>query len=78
MIFRRYRQFYSLHGKLEERYGAESKNSSFTCILPTLPGKPQNLSGPAARFFPLDYLIMDRSLNGHTVKDLSVQKSLRL
>ncbi|XP_032077598.1 neutrophil cytosol factor 4 [Thamnophis elegans] len=39
MIFRRYRQFYSLHAKLEERYGAESKNSSFTCILPTLPGK---------------------------------------
>ncbi|ETE73293.1 Neutrophil cytosol factor 4, partial [Ophiophagus hannah] len=39
MIFRRYSQFYRLHAKLEERYGAESKNSSFTCILPTLPGK---------------------------------------
>ncbi|XP_070610928.1 neutrophil cytosol factor 4 isoform X2 [Erythrolamprus reginae] len=39
MIFRRYSQFYSLHAKLEERYGPESKNSSCTCILPTLPGK---------------------------------------
>ncbi|XP_062839053.1 neutrophil cytosol factor 4 isoform X2 [Anolis carolinensis] len=39
MIFRRYRQFYNLHTKLEERYGAESKNSRFTCMLPVLPGK---------------------------------------
>ncbi|KAM6437977.1 neutrophil cytosol factor 4 [Liasis olivaceus] len=39
MIFRRYSQFYSLHTKLEERYGAENKNSSFTCMLPNLPGK---------------------------------------
>ncbi|XP_053112310.1 neutrophil cytosol factor 4 [Hemicordylus capensis] len=39
MIFRRYRQFYNLHSKLEERYGAESKNSRFTCTLPVLPGK---------------------------------------
>ncbi|XP_009682620.1 neutrophil cytosol factor 4 isoform X2 [Struthio camelus] len=39
LIFRRYRQFYALHAKLEERYGAESKNSPFTCTLPMLPGK---------------------------------------
>ncbi|XP_051466106.1 neutrophil cytosol factor 4 isoform X2 [Apus apus] len=39
LIFRRYRQFYALHTKLEERYGAESKNSPFTCTLPILPGK---------------------------------------
>lgn len=39
MIFRRYRQFYNLHGKLEERYGAENKNRRFTCTLPVLPGK---------------------------------------
>ncbi|KAH0616930.1 hypothetical protein JD844_028408 [Phrynosoma platyrhinos] len=39
MIFRRYRQFYDLHAKLEERYGAENKNSRFTCTLPVLPGK---------------------------------------
>uniref|UniRef100_A0A8D0CAG2 Neutrophil cytosol factor 4 n=1 Tax=Salvator merianae TaxID=96440 RepID=A0A8D0CAG2_SALMN len=39
MIFRRYRQFYNLHGKLEERYGAENKNSRFTFALPILPGK---------------------------------------
>ncbi|XP_054844743.1 neutrophil cytosol factor 4 isoform X4 [Eublepharis macularius] len=39
MIFRRYRQFYNLHGKLEERYSAGSKNSLFTCTLPILPGK---------------------------------------
>ncbi|XP_061438772.1 neutrophil cytosol factor 4 isoform X3 [Rhineura floridana] len=39
MIFRRYRQFYNLHTKLEERYGTESKNSRFTCTLPILPGK---------------------------------------
>uniref|UniRef100_A0ABM5GET1 Neutrophil cytosol factor 4 n=1 Tax=Pogona vitticeps TaxID=103695 RepID=A0ABM5GET1_9SAUR len=39
MIFRRYRQFYNLHAKLEERYGVESRNSRFTCMLPALPGK---------------------------------------
>ncbi|NXL68326.1 NCF4 factor, partial [Chordeiles acutipennis] len=39
LIFRRYRQFYALHTKLEERYGSESKNSPFTCTLPILPGK---------------------------------------
>lgn len=39
LIFRRYREFYALHTKLEERYGGESKNSAFTCTLPVLPGK---------------------------------------
>lgn len=41
LIYRRYRQFYALQSKLEERFGPESKTSPFTCILPTLPGKPQ-------------------------------------
>ncbi|XP_053260602.1 neutrophil cytosol factor 4 [Podarcis raffonei] len=39
MIFRRYSQFYNLHAKLEERYGSESRNSRFCCLLPVLPGK---------------------------------------
>ncbi|XP_027735325.1 neutrophil cytosol factor 4 isoform X2 [Empidonax traillii] len=39
LIFRRYREFYALHTKLEERYGPESDNSPFTCTLPVLPGK---------------------------------------
>ncbi|XP_023791637.1 neutrophil cytosol factor 4 isoform X1 [Cyanistes caeruleus] len=39
LIFRRYREFYALHTKLEERYGPESSNSPFTCTLPVLPGK---------------------------------------
>ncbi|KAM8780000.1 neutrophil cytosol factor 4 [Rhynchonycteris naso] len=38
-IYRRYRQFYALQSKLEERYGPESKNSALTCSLPTLPAK---------------------------------------
>lgn len=43
LIYRRYRQFYALQSKLEERYGPESKTSPFTCILPTLPGRPAAL-----------------------------------
>ncbi|NWV36695.1 NCF4 factor, partial [Grantiella picta] len=39
LIFRRYREFYALHTKLEERYGPESNNGPFTCTLPVLPGK---------------------------------------
>ncbi|XP_048211944.1 neutrophil cytosol factor 4 isoform X2 [Perognathus longimembris pacificus] len=39
LIYRRYRQFYALQSKLEERFGPESKNSQFTCSLPTLPAK---------------------------------------
>lgn len=39
LIYRRYRQFYALQSKLEERYGPESKTSPFTCQLPTLPGR---------------------------------------
>ncbi|XP_020031355.1 neutrophil cytosol factor 4 [Castor canadensis] len=39
LIYRRYRQFYALQSKLEERFGPESKNSPFTCSLPTLPAK---------------------------------------
>ncbi|ELR62436.1 Neutrophil cytosol factor 4 [Bos mutus] len=39
LIYRRYRQFYALQSKLEERFGQESKTSPLTCILPTLPAK---------------------------------------
>uniref|UniRef100_A0A8C4YQ12 Neutrophil cytosolic factor 4 n=1 Tax=Gopherus evgoodei TaxID=1825980 RepID=A0A8C4YQ12_9SAUR len=39
LIFRRYRQFYALHSKLEERYGAENKSNTFAFTLPVLPGK---------------------------------------
>lgn len=39
LIYRRYRQFYALQSKLEERFGPESKSSPFTCSLPTLPGR---------------------------------------
>uniref|UniRef100_A0A8D0R724 Neutrophil cytosol factor 4 n=1 Tax=Sus scrofa TaxID=9823 RepID=A0A8D0R724_PIG len=39
LIYRRYRQFYALQSKLEERFGPESKTSPFTCVLPTLPAK---------------------------------------
>ncbi|XP_055252062.1 neutrophil cytosol factor 4 [Moschus berezovskii] len=39
LIYRRYRQFYALQSKLEERFGRESKTSPLTCILPTLPAK---------------------------------------
>ncbi|XP_022455619.1 neutrophil cytosol factor 4 isoform X1 [Delphinapterus leucas] len=39
LIYRRYRQFYALQSKLEERFGPENKASPYTCILPTLPAK---------------------------------------
>ncbi|XP_036924131.1 neutrophil cytosol factor 4 [Sturnira hondurensis] len=39
LIYRRYRQFYALQSKLEERYGPDSKSSPLTCVLPTLPAK---------------------------------------
>ncbi|XP_029445942.1 neutrophil cytosol factor 4 isoform X2 [Rhinatrema bivittatum] len=39
LIYRRYSQFYVLNAKLEERYGPESKNSPYICLLPVLPGK---------------------------------------
>ncbi|GAB5574210.1 neutrophil cytosol factor 4 isoform X1 [Prionailurus iriomotensis] len=39
LIYRRYRQFYALQSKLEERFGPENKTSPFTCSLPTLPAK---------------------------------------
>uniref|UniRef100_A0A2K6FKA1 Neutrophil cytosolic factor 4 n=1 Tax=Propithecus coquereli TaxID=379532 RepID=A0A2K6FKA1_PROCO len=38
LIYRRYRQFYALQGKLEERFGPESK-SPLACSLPVLPAK---------------------------------------
>ncbi|XP_012331783.2 neutrophil cytosol factor 4 isoform X1 [Aotus nancymaae] len=39
LIYRRYRQFYALQSKLEERFGRESKSSALACTLPTLPAK---------------------------------------
>ncbi|XP_074082942.1 neutrophil cytosol factor 4 isoform X2 [Macrotis lagotis] len=39
LIYRRYRQFYALQIKLEERFGPESKSSPFACTLPALPAK---------------------------------------
>ncbi|XP_036747317.1 neutrophil cytosol factor 4 [Manis pentadactyla] len=39
LIYRRYRQFYALQSKLEERFGQDNKTSPFTCSLPTLPAK---------------------------------------
>ncbi|KAF6120575.1 neutrophil cytosolic factor 4 [Phyllostomus discolor] len=39
LIYRRYREFYALQSKLEERYGLDSKSSPLTCSLPTLPAK---------------------------------------
>ncbi|XP_044534167.1 neutrophil cytosol factor 4 [Gracilinanus agilis] len=39
LIYRRYRQFYALQTKLEERFGPESKTAPFVCTLPTLPAK---------------------------------------
>ncbi|XP_017364387.1 neutrophil cytosol factor 4 [Cebus imitator] len=39
LIYRRYRQFYALQSKLEERFGRESKSSAPACTLPTLPAK---------------------------------------
>ncbi|XP_013367072.1 PREDICTED: neutrophil cytosol factor 4 isoform X2 [Chinchilla lanigera] len=39
LIYRRYRQFYALHSKLEERYGPESRRAPATCSLPVLPAK---------------------------------------
>ncbi|XP_071465613.1 neutrophil cytosol factor 4 isoform X3 [Marmota flaviventris] len=45
LIYRRYRQFYALQSKLEERFGPESKTSRFTCSLPTLPGVRRGQAG---------------------------------
>ncbi|XP_011893507.1 PREDICTED: neutrophil cytosol factor 4 isoform X1 [Cercocebus atys] len=39
LIYRRYRQFYALQSKLEERFGPDSKSSTLACTLPTLPAK---------------------------------------
>ncbi|KAM5288723.1 neutrophil cytosol factor 4 [Ctenodactylus gundi] len=39
LIYRRYRQFYALQSKLEERYGPESRTSPSACSLPVLPAK---------------------------------------
>ncbi|XP_078387752.1 neutrophil cytosol factor 4 [Cetorhinus maximus] len=38
-IFRRYRQFHNLQVKLQEKFSPENYKNSYTCDLPTLPGK---------------------------------------
>lgn len=45
LIYRRYRQFYALQNKLEERYGPEGRTGPFPCSLPALPGS----AGPSRR-----------------------------
>lgn len=42
LIYRRYRQFYALQGKLELRFGPDNKLNPFSCALPTLPGSPDS------------------------------------
>ncbi|XP_007519420.1 neutrophil cytosol factor 4 isoform X2 [Erinaceus europaeus] len=39
LIYRRYRQFYALQSKLEERFGPDNKLNPLSCTLPTLPAK---------------------------------------
>lgn len=39
LIYRRYRQFYALQSKLEERYAPEGRAGPFACSLPALPAK---------------------------------------
>ncbi|XP_066511945.1 neutrophil cytosol factor 4-like isoform X2 [Hoplias malabaricus] len=39
LIYRRYRQFFALHQSLEQKFLSETQSGSYTCILPTLPGK---------------------------------------
>ncbi|XP_038639452.1 neutrophil cytosol factor 4 isoform X3 [Scyliorhinus canicula] len=38
-IFRRYRQFYNLQVKLQEKFSPENHKNTYTCDLPSLPGK---------------------------------------
>ncbi|XP_076841168.1 neutrophil cytosol factor 4 [Brachyhypopomus gauderio] len=38
LIYRRYRQFFCLHQSLEQKF-SESQSGSYTCVLPSLPGK---------------------------------------
>ncbi|XP_072527043.1 neutrophil cytosol factor 4 [Salminus brasiliensis] len=39
LIYRRYRQFFSLHQSLEQKFSPETQPGPYACILPTLPGK---------------------------------------
>uniref|UniRef100_A0A672SEE1 Neutrophil cytosol factor 4-like n=1 Tax=Sinocyclocheilus grahami TaxID=75366 RepID=A0A672SEE1_SINGR len=39
LIYRRYRQFFTLHQSLELKYSAEAQPGYYICQLPTLPGK---------------------------------------
>lgn len=59
LIYRRYRQFYALQTKLEERFGPENKTSPFTCNLPALPGRPAR---PGPRPGELGALPHDRAV----------------
>ncbi|XP_006636887.1 neutrophil cytosol factor 4 [Lepisosteus oculatus] len=39
LIYRRYSEFFALHQKLEEKFAPEAQSTTYTCTLPTLPGK---------------------------------------
>ncbi|KAG7491494.1 hypothetical protein MATL_G00004130 [Megalops atlanticus] len=39
LIYRRYRQFFALHQSLELKFSSEAQAGSYSCTLPTLPGK---------------------------------------
>ncbi|KAK3510013.1 hypothetical protein QTP70_025322, partial [Hemibagrus guttatus] len=39
LIYRRYREFYTLHQNLEQKFSPESASGPYTVTLPTLPGK---------------------------------------
>ncbi|KAL6461920.1 hypothetical protein MHYP_G00300650, partial [Metynnis hypsauchen] len=37
LIYRRYRQFFALHQKLELKFSREAQSGPYTFVLPTLP-----------------------------------------
>ncbi|KAJ8363251.1 hypothetical protein SKAU_G00120820 [Synaphobranchus kaupii] len=39
LIYRRYRQFRTLHQSLEQKFSPEAQTATYACTLPTLPGK---------------------------------------
>ncbi|MBN3295121.1 NCF4 factor, partial [Amia calva] len=39
LIYRRYRSFFSLHQELEQKFSPDRQSGTYTCTLPTLPGK---------------------------------------
>lgn len=63
LICRRYRQFFALHAKLEEKYGADSKKGSLSCTLPILPGR---LPNPALFLSPYTSFLAFSALSLHS------------